>query len=272
MNSSMPEMESVKARLRDVWMSGDYGLIAKSIETGAEEFIDRLALGPDTHVLDVACGSGNLTIPAARTGAIVTGVDIATNLLEQGRARAEAEGLSIRFEEGDAEQLPYADASFDVVVSMFGVMFAPNPEAAAAELVRVCRSGGRIALANWTPAGFAGQVFKIVGDHVPPPPGIQPPAQWGEETIVHERLRDGIADLQTKKQICPIKYPFPPSEVVEHFRLYFGPVKNAFGALDAEGQAALRHDLEHLWTTHNHAQDNTTYIEAEYLEVIAKRA
>jgi len=209
---------------------------------------------------------------ATRVGAIVTGVDIAPNLLEQGRARAASEWLMVQFDEGDAEQLPYPDAAFDVVVSMFGVMFAPRPELAAAELVRVCRSGGRIALANWTPAGFAGQVFKTVGKHVPPPPHIPPPAQWGDEVIVRERLRDGIADLQMTKRICPIKYQFPPSEVVEFFRMYFGPVNQAFAALDANGQAALRRDLEQLWSAHNRAEDNSTYIEAEYLEVIATRS
>jgi ubiquinone/menaquinone biosynthesis C-methylase UbiE len=220
----------------------------------------------------VACGSGNLAIAAARLGAIVTGVDIASNLLEQGRARAESEGLMVQFDEGDAEQLPYPEAAFEVVVSMFGVMFAPHPELAAAELVRVCRPGGRIAMANWTPTGFGGQVFKIVGNHVPPPPGIPPPAQWGDEAVVRARLRDGMADLQMAKRTCPIKYPFPPSEVVEFFRMYFGPVKNAFGALDADGQAELRRDLEQLWSAHSRAQDSSTYVEGEYLEVIATRS
>lgn len=272
MSANTPEMESLKARLKATWMAGDYGLIAQSIESGAEEFIARLALRPGTRLLDVACGSGNLAIAAARLGAIVTGVDIAPNLLEQGRARAAAAGLTIQFDEGDAEQLPYADAAFDEVVTMFGAMFAPRPALAAAELVRVCQPGGRIAMASWTPAGFAGQMFKTVGQHVPPPPGVPPPSQWGDEAIVRERLREGIADLRMTKRICPIKYPFPPSEVVEFFRMHFGPVKNAFAALDADGQAALRRDLEQVWSEHNRAEDNSTYIEAEYLEVIATRS
>jgi 2-polyprenyl-3-methyl-5-hydroxy-6-metoxy-1,4-benzoquinol methylase len=200
-------------------MAGDFGRVAKHLEPGAEEFIARLALKPGTRLLDVACGSGNLAIPAARAGAIVTGIDIATNLLEQGRARAESEGLAIQFDEGDAERLPYDNAAFDVVVSMFGAMFAPRPELAAAELVRVCRPGGRIAMANWTPAGFAGQMFKSVGKHVPPPPDIPPPSQWGDEAIVRERLHDGVADLQMTKRMCPLQYPFPPSEVVEFYRV-----------------------------------------------------
>ena len=272
MDATTLEMESLKARLKATWMAGDYGLVAKSTESGAEEFINRLALQPGTRLLDVACGSGNLAVVAARVGAIVTGVDIAPNLLEEGRERAKAEGLTIQFDEGDAEQLPYPDAAFDVVVSMFGAMFAPRPELAAAELVRVCRPGGRIAMANWTPSGFAGQVFKTVGKHVPPPPGVPPPVQWGDEAIVRERLRDGVADLRTTKRVCPIKYPFPPSEVVEFFRTYFGPVNRAFAALDEGGQAALRRELEQLWSAHNRAQDESTHVEGEYLEVIAVRS
>lgn len=272
MNAITPEMETLKARLKATWMAGDYGLIAKSTESGAEEFINRLALQPGTRLLDVACGSGNLVIVAAHIGATATGVDIAPNLLEEGRERAKAEGLTIQFDEGDAEQLPYPDAAFNVVVSMFGAMFAPRPELAAAELVRVCRSGGRIAMANWTPAGFGGQVLKAVAKHVPPPPGVPPPTQWGDEAIVRERLHDGIADLQTTKLICPIKYPFPPSEVVEFFRMYFGPVNRAFAALDEDGQAALRRDLEQLWSAHNRAEDGSTHVEGEYLEVIAVRS
>lgn len=271
MYANKPEVESLKARLKATWMAGDYGLIAKSIQSGAEEFIARLELRPGTSVLDVACGSGNVSIAAARSGAVVTGVDIATNLLEQARARAGSEGLKIQFDEADAEQMPYPDAAFDEVVSMFGVMFAPHPDLAAAELARVCRPGGRVAMANWTPEGFGGQVFKLVGSYVPPPPGPPPPAQWGVEAVVRERLRDGFADPQMEKQICPIRYPFPPSDVVEFFRVNFGPVKNAFEALDVDGQTALRTDLEQLWSDNNRAEDGTTYVEGEYLEVVATR-
>ncbi|MEP6703568.1 MAG: methyltransferase domain-containing protein [Acidobacteriota bacterium] len=271
MNTITPEMEHLKARLKATWIAGDYGLIAKSTESGAEEFINRLALKPGTRLLDVACGNGNLAIAAARTGATATGVDIAPNLLEEGRERSKAEGLTIQFDEGDAEQLPYPDADFDVVVSMFGAMFAPRPELVAAELVRVCRSGGRIAMPNWTPAGFADQVLKTVSRHVPPPPGVTPPAQWGDEAIVGERLRDGIADLKMTKRICAIRYPFPPVEVVEYFCLHFGPVNRALAALDDDGQASLRRDLEQLWSEHNRAEDGSTHIAAEYLEVLAVR-
>jgi SAM-dependent methyltransferase len=271
MSAINPEMDSLKTRLKAMWMTGDFGQIAKHIEASAEEFIARLALKPGQRLLDVACGSGNLAIPAARAGAIVTGVDIATNLLEQARARAESEGLTIQFDEGDAENLPYADAAFDVVVTMYGAMFAPRPELVAAELVRVCRPGGRIAMANWTPEGFVGQMFKVTGKHVPPPPGMPSPLKWGDEETVRERLSDGIADLQLTRQMCHFNYPFPPAEVVETFRLYYGPTQRAFDALDTDGQAALRSDLERLWAEHNQATDNTTQVDGEYLEVIATR-
>jgi len=271
MSTTQPEMESLKTRLKAMWMSGDFGQVAKHIETNAEEFIARLALEPGTRVLDVACGSGNLAIPAARAGAVVTGVDIAPNLVEQARARAASENLTIQFDEGDAENLPYDDAAFDVVVSMFGAMFAPRPELVAAELVRVCRPGGKIAMANWTPEGFIGQMFKVTGKHVPPPPNMPSPLKWGDEETVRERMREGVADLQLTRQMCQFKYPFPPAEVVEFFRLYYGPTQRAFAALDIEGQTALRSDLEQLWIEHNQATDNTTLGDGEYLEVVATR-
>lgn len=272
MSSIEPEMELLKTRLKAMWMAGDYGQVAKHIETGAEEFIARLALKPGVRLLDVACGSGNLAIAAARAGAIATGADIATNLLEQARARAASEGLTIQFDEADAEKLPYGDAAFDEVVSMFGAMFAPRPELVAAELTRVCRSGARIAMANWTPDGFVGQMFKIGGKYTPAPPDMPSPIIWGDEETVRERLRDGIADLQLTRRICQLKYPFPPAEVVEFFRAYFGPTQRAFESLDADGQAALGSDLERLWSDHNRAADCTTDVEGEYLEVIATRS
>ena len=272
MSTINPEMESLKSRLKAMWMTGDFGQIAKRIEACAEEFIARLALKPGVRLLDVACGSGNLAIPAARAGAVVTGVDIATNLLEQARARAASEGLTIQFDEGDAESLPYTDAAFDEVVSMYGAMFAPRPELVAAELVRVCRPGGRIGMANWTPDGFIGRMFKTAGKHVPPPPDMPSPVKWGDEETVRERLRDGVADLQLARRMCPFKFPFPPAEVVETFRMFYGPTQRAFAALDADGQDALRNDLERLWAEHNQATDGTTHVEGEYLEVIATRS
>ena len=271
MSTTQPEMESLKAKLKAVWMSGDFGEVAKHIEAGAEDFIERMALKPGMRLLDVACGSGNQSIPAARAGAIVTGVDIAPNLLEQARARAASEGLSIQFDEGDAEKLPYGEAVFDVVVSMFGAMFAPRPELVASELVRVCKPGGKIAMANWTPEGFIGQMFKVTAKHVPPPPNMPSPLKWGDEATVRERLRDGIADLQMTRRMCPFSYAVPPAGVVESFRMYYGPTRRAFETLDDGGQAALRKDLEALWAENNQATDNRTYGEGEYLEVVATK-
>jgi len=266
-----PELETLKAKLKATWIAGDFGQIAKATASGAEDFISRLNLQTGMKVLDVACGSGNLALPAARMGAVVTGVDIAPNLVKQARENAERAGLRIQFDEGDAEALPYVDASFDAVVTMFGAMFAPRPELVAAELKRVCRPGGFIAMANWTPTGFVGRMFKTVSGHVPPPAGMPPPVLWGVDETVRERLGEGFSKLQTNEQTITFMFPFPPAEVVEHFRNYFGPVQKAFGALDQGGQAALRRDLELLWTENNRATDGTTLGESQYLEVIAVR-
>ncbi|MBK8303559.1 MAG: class I SAM-dependent methyltransferase [Chloracidobacterium sp.] len=266
------EMEALKSRLRATWIAGDFGEIAKSIETGAEEFVARLDLGPGMKVLDVACGTGNLAIPAAHAGADVTGIDIAPNLIEQAHARAADERLDVRFDVGDAEALPYDDESFDVVMTMFGAMFAPRPDVTAAELMRVCKPGGVIAMANWTPGAFTGQMFKTNAKHVPPPAGMPSPILWGTEDAVRERLANGVTDLQMTKQKINFTYPFGPVDVVEHFVKYFGPTQKAFESLDAEAQNALRHDLEQLWADNNRAMDGTTQVESEYLEVLAIKA
>lgn len=273
MSQPATDIDALKGRLKATWMAGDFGHIAKSYEAGAAEFVRRLGFAPGTRVLDVACGTGNLALPAARAGAEVVGVDIATNLLEQARSRAAAEGLPARFDEGDAEKLPYPDAGFDAVISMFGVMFAPRPERSAAELLRVCRPGGTIALANWTPGGFVGQVFKTIAGHVPPPAGVPSPIQWGDETKVRERLAGGSSELRTTPRMIAFEFPFSPAEVVEFWRVYYGPTNRAFEALAAEPvkQAALRADLERLWATHNQATGGATRVESEYLEVIATR-
>lgn len=266
------EMDALKSKLRGMWIAGDFGQIAKSIETGAEEFVTRLDLQPGIRVLDVACGTGNLAIPAAKSGADVTGIDIAPNLIEQAISRAEAEGVSAKFDVGDAEDLPYDDASFDVVMTMFGAMFAPRPDVTAAELKRVTKPGGLIAMANWTAEAFTGEMFKTNAKHVPPPPGMAPPLQWGNEDIVRERFSEGISDLQMTRRKITFNYPFGPADVVEHFRKFFGPTQKAFESLDEPGQAALRKDLVELWEKHNRASDGTTEVESEYLEVRAIRA
>jgi SAM-dependent methyltransferase len=265
------EMEALKTRLKATWMSGDYGHFATYLEAGALDFLSRINIEPGARVLDVACGAGQTAIPMSRAGAKVTGVDIATNLIQRARARANAENLDASFDEGDAEMLPYPDGSFDIVISLIGAMFAPRPELVAAELKRVCRPGGRIIMGNWTPSGFVGQMFKTHGKHVPPPAIMPPPVKWGDEETVRERFEDGISHLKLSRRIYPFRYPFPPSEVVEFFRTYYGPSFKAFTALNAEQQSALRADLEQLWTEHNTATDGTTLLGAEYLEVVAIR-
>ena len=267
-----PEMENLKGKLRGMWIAGDFGKIAEMIAKGGEEFVERLDLGPGMKVLDVACGTGNLAIPAAKAGATVTGVDIAPNLIESAIERAAAEGVGAKFEVGDAEALPYEDGTFDVTMTMFGAMFAPRPDVTAAELIRVTKPGGLIAMANWTPEGFAGQMFKVNGKHVSPPPGMPSPVQWGTEDIVKERLSDGISDLKLTRRPITFHYPFSPADVVEYFRTYFGPTQKAFESLDENGQAALRADLEALWSEKNRATDGSTEVESEYLEVLATKA
>ena len=264
------ELETIKAGSRQTWIDGDYGKIAKSIESAAVEFVARRNIAPGMRVLDVACGNGNVAIPAARAGAEVIGIDIAPNLVDQAMQRAREASLDVKFEVGDVEDLPHRNAEFDLVLSMFGAMFAPRPEKAAAEMLRVCRAGGTLAMANWTPAGFAGQMFRLVGGYVPPPP-VPAPALWGEEQVVRDRLQAGAARIDTNLVKAEIRYPFAPEEVVDHFREFFGPVRNAFAALPEEKRPALERDLVALWTQHNRATDGTTWVSAEYLEVVAIR-
>lgn len=267
MGTASPDINALKARMRESWMAGDFGVIARYAEAAEEEFIDQLQLKPGARVLDVACGTGNTAIPAAQKGASVTGVDIASNLLAQARQRAQQAGVSAEFREGDAEQLDFPEASFDVIISVFGAMFAPRPERVAAEFLRVCRPGGTIAMGNWTPTGFVGKIFAVTAKHVPPPPGIPAPSLWGDENVVRERFGKGAKQITCKRRTCDFAYPFPPAEVVQLFRTYFGPTKVAFSRLDANGQAALAADLERMWTEENRAKDGSTLIPAEYLDV-----
>src|SRR5689334_2055414 len=201
------DLDQLKVRLKSTWMAGDYDVFARYMEKDAEAFFRRLGVKPGTRLLDVGCGAGQLALIAARAGAQVVGCDIATNWLEKARARAAEEGLKVRFEEGDAESLPYADAQFDVVTSLIGAMFAPRPDLVAAELTRVCRPGGMIAMANWTPGGFVGQMFKTISKHIAPS-GMPAPALWGDEATVRNRLRDGIADLSCTRRVYHFDYPF----------------------------------------------------------------
>ena len=271
--TTIPNFEAVKARQKATWESGDFGQIARTIENVAEDFMAQQSIPAGAQVLDVACGTGNLAVIAARCGGVVSGIDIAANLIDQARTRAAAESLRIDFEEGDAEALPFAGGQFDLVVSMFGVMFAPRPSIAAAEMLRVTRPGGRVAMANWTPEGFIGKMFQVFKAHLPPPPaGVPSPMGWGDEATVRARLRQGFADVRLTRRVALMRYPFPPTETVEFFRQYYGPTQKAFAALDPAGQAALRRDLVELQTAHNTARTpGTTEVAAEYLEVVAVR-
>ena len=266
------EIEMLKAKLFNTWRSGDFGRIATSFEAGAVDFVDRLRLSPGVKVLDVACGTGNLAIPAGKTGADVTGLDIVPELIEQAkRIRAGIEGGNIRFDVGDAEAMPYEAATFDIVMSMFGAMFAPRPDVVVAELTRVCKPGGVITMANWTPAGFIGQMFRSTGKHVPPPAGMPSPLLWGDENTIRERFADGISELSLTKRTLDFNFPFSPAEVVGEFRKFYGPTLKAFEAAGEKGGSALRSDLEELWASNNKATDGTTVVTAEYLEVKAIR-
>ncbi len=266
-------LQQLKARMRASWMAGDFGVVAKTIARGAEIFITRLGLPPGSLVLDVACGTGNLAIPLARQGCTVTGLDIAPNLLEQARKRAAAENLTITFDEGDAEQLPYANASFDAVVSMFGAMFAPRPDVVASELARVLKPGGRLAMANWNPASFSGKMFQVSNRHVPPPPGLPAPVLWGDETHVRQRLAPFFEEIETELIAIDFDMPTNAAGAVAFFRKYFGPTQMAFQRLDEAGQSALTADLEALWAGANIAPEpeNHLLVPNEYLRVTAIR-
>lgn len=268
-SSVSPEADPFTARVRATWTSGDFGRIARGYDLGAAEFITRLDVDPGERVLDVATGTGNLAIPAARAGARVTGVDIAPNLVTQAKARAAAEGLDVRFDVGDAEDLPYDDESFDIAVSMFGAMFAARPERAASELLRVVRPGGRIAMANWTPGSFIGEMFRTTARYAAPPAGIPSPLLWGTEQAVTERLGTGVSSLLLTHRLIAFEYPMSPAAVVNEFIQWYGPTLRAFATLDDAARVACRRELETLWSEHNRATDGTTRVQAEYLEVVA---
>jgi ubiquinone/menaquinone biosynthesis C-methylase UbiE len=270
--SDTVDLEVVKQVQQQIWSEGDFSRIATGIQPVSERLCgEALEILPDERVLDVACGSGNTSIAAARPFAEVTGLDYVPALLERGRERAAAERLEIEFIEGDAEALPFDDASFDVVTSTFGAMFAPNQEKAAAELLRVCRSGGRIGMANWTPEGAVGQMFKTVSAHAGPPPGVKPPPLWGTEERLRELFGDGISELQVNRRSAIQRFRSPEHQL-EYFRTYFGPTKTAFERVGPDGEEALANDLLELGRRLNRGGDRALVIDAEYLEVVATRA
>lgn len=260
----------LKQRMRKMWMAGDFGEIARRNEEWGYDFVSRLNLKPGMKVLDVGCGTGNQSIPAAKTGAGVTGVDIATNLLEQARERARRENLTVDFREGDAEDLPFSDGVFDVVLSMFGAMFAPRPELVASELLRVAKPGGLIAMGNWTPESLVGEMFRATSRYLPPPPNVAPSCLWGDETTVRQRFGFG-ASVSTERRVLPYSFPLDAEGVVEFFRQYFGPTAVAFGMLDEQGQQGLRTDLVRIYEKHNQGSRDAVTVSMEYLEVHARK-
>lgn len=257
--------------MKTTWEAGDFSQVAKNIETVADQFVGRLSIKPGMKVLDVACGSGNLAVIAAAKGADVTGLDLAENLVEAAKHRAHELGLNIKFEQGDAEELPYGDNSFDLVMSMYGAMFAPRPEVTASELIRVCKPGGTIAMANWTPTGFAGQMFKLGGKYVPPP-NVPPPVLWGVPEEVKARFGDKVSSLSMTPRLADLMFDFGPELVVEHFKTYFGPTVMALKAMGEEKHQDFTNDLVRLWSENNTKTDGTTMVKGEYLEVIATKA
>jgi SAM-dependent methyltransferase len=265
-----PDLTAVKARQQRTWAAGDYAVVGATLQIVSEQLCEAADLRPDQRVLDVATGNGGTAIAAARRFCDVTGADYVPGLLARARQRASAEGFTITFDEADAEDLPYGDASFDAVVSTFGVMFTADQQRAAAELLRVCRPGGTIALANWTPDGFIGRLFKTIGAHNPPPPGVASPALWGTESHLHALLGAGIVDLRIVPRDFVFRYR-SADHFLDVFRTYYGPMLKTFEALDDTGRDALARDLRALLADQNTSGEHLV-IPSAYLEVIATRS
>ena len=258
------DLVAVKARQQAAWSSGNYAVVGTTLQIVGEELCEALDIRSGQKVLDVAAGNGNATLAAARRWCDVTSTDYVTSLLDVGRRRAEAEGLRVDFRRADAEDLPFDAHSFDVVLSTFGVMFAPDQARAAAELLRVCKPGGRIGLANWTPQGFIGQLFRIVGRHLPPPRGVQPPALWGTEAFLREHFA-GSAAIVAERRTFVFRYR-SPEHFLDVFRTYYGPVNKVFEALDEPGKKSLRDEMVALIQSLNRNQDGTMAVGGEYLQ------
>jgi SAM-dependent methyltransferase len=268
-DSPAPDLTAVKQRQQLAWSSGDFAVVAARIVLVAEHLCDTADLHAGWHVLDVATGSGNAAIAAARHGCTAVGVDYVPSLLEVGRRRAEAEGLPVVLVEGDAEALPFPDHSFDAVTSVFGSMFAPDHARAAAELIRVCRRGGTIALASWTPDGFIGELFRTVAGHVPPPAGVQSPMLWGTEGHLRSLFGDAICSLEVEERTFTFRFRSAP-EFVEFFRTWYGPTVKAFAALEGDARDALERDLIALAERWDRLKGNGAIaIPATYIEAVA---
>jgi SAM-dependent methyltransferase len=264
------DLTAVKTRQQAAWSTGNYAVVGTTLQIVGENLCEALDLRSGARVLDVAAGNGNASLAAARRWCNVTSTDYVSSLLESGRARAQAEGHTIEFQEADAENLPFPGASFDAVMSTFGVMFTPNQDKAASELARVCKPGGRIGLANWTPESFIGQLFKTIGKYIPPAPGVKSPALWGTKARLEELFGNTALEIRTTNREFVFRY-HSPAHWIEVFRTYYGPMNKTFGALDAEKQAAFTEDLLALMETRNRSGDRTLVLPSEYLEVVIER-
>ncbi len=271
MNDS-PDLSAVTQVQQQTWSKGDFAMVASIVYNASENLAEALDIVPDEQVLDVACGSGNGAISAARRAwGNTVGADYVPSLLERGRERAAAERLDIEFVEADAQDLPFEDGSFDVAMSIFGAMFAPDQEKAAAELLRVVKPGGRIGMANWCPDGSVGTMFKTISKHAPPPAGLDSPLLWGTEDRVRELFADEVSELRAERRIS--RQPFrSPDHYIEFFRTYFGPTQAAYERVGSEGEQALTDDLRSFLEAQNTAGDRAMVLEGDYLEVIATRA
>jgi ubiquinone/menaquinone biosynthesis C-methylase UbiE len=265
------ELTALKSRQQVAWSSGNYAVVGTTLQIVGEQLCEAMDLRAGSKVLDVAAGNGMVSLAAARRWCDVTSTDYVPALLESGRARAAANGLSIEFRQADAESLPFDDASFDAVVSTFGVMFTPNQAQAASELMRVCKRGGRIGLANWTPEGFIGQVFKTLGKYLPPPPaGAQSPARWGTRGALDEMFGSQAGSIKAESRFFNFRYK-SAEHFLEVFKTYYGPVLKAFAALEATAQQDLHNDLYALIVRMNRSGDTTMIVPSEYLEVVIVR-
>ncbi len=267
--ATAPDLAAIKGKQQLAWSAGDYAVIGTTLQYVGESLCEAVDVRAGQRVLDVAAGNGNATLAAARRWCDVVSSDYVAALLERGKARASAEGLAVQFEQADAENLPFEDGGFDVVLSTFGVMFTPDQERAASELARVCKRGGKIGLANWTPTSFIGELFKVIGRYIPPPPGVKPPSLWGTEERLRELFAGRIASLQAPKKDFIFRYR-SARHWLDTFRTYYGPTHKAFAALDAAKQESLAVDMLALVQRYNTATDGSMVVPGEYLEVVIK--
>jgi ubiquinone/menaquinone biosynthesis C-methylase UbiE len=268
--TAMPDLGAIKAKQKVAWSSGDYAVVGTTLQIVGEQLAEAMNLRAGQKVLDIAAGNGNFTLAAARRWCDVTSTDYVDGLLQRGRKRAEAEGLQVRFQTADAEELPFADACYDAVASTFGGMFSPDQSRTASEMLRVCRSGGRIGFANWTPEGFIGQMFKTIGKHLPPPAGLKSPALWGTSEWMEKAFRAEASSLLTIPRHFVFRYR-SAQHFLDVFCKFYGPMLKAFEALNPVGRKALSHDIIELIGRFNRSGDESMIVPSEYLEVVVTR-